>query len=488
MEKESKVQIILRRILFTFIFIFILITTSSFWSMDTFGIMTFNQVLFTLQLSVQGTDIHIYILYFLKALLPAILVFVLFHYIKRILKKKENKIFYYIYLTIVFIFSFWISFIYIDKAWGISQFASGLTEKSTFIEENYVDPRDVNITFPKKKRNLLHIYIESMETSYGDKENGGVFDKSRIPELTNLGKENITFSRNENDQGAYTTYGTTWTIAGMLGQTSGIPLNVGGGEYKPKKFLPGIYNLGDILEENGYENHIILGSEKKFAGRDKFFTQHGSYNIYDLNWALENDMLANGANDFWGIDDEELFELSKERLNEISKKDTPFNFTILTVDSHSPKGYLSENSSDEYEDQYSNVLRGESKMVTDFVKWCMDQDWYENTTILLTGDHFTMSSNYIDDELRDKRGVYNAIINMPDDLIREDRLKNRNFTTMDFFPTTIYILGGEIKGDRLGLGTNLFSDEKTLSEIYSNEVLDREFMKKSEFYTYKFIK
>ena len=35
---------------------------------------------------------------------------------------------------------------------------------------------------------------------------------------------------------------------------------------------------------------------------------------------------------------------------------------------------------------------------------------------------------------------------------------------MDMFPTTIASLGATIEGDRLGLGTNLFSGEQTLAE------------------------
>ena len=35
---------------------------------------------------------------------------------------------------------------------------------------------------------------------------------------------------------------------------------------------------------------------------------------------------------------------------------------------------------------------------------------------------------------------------------------------MDMFPTTLASLGAVIDGDRLGLGTNLFSDKPTLAE------------------------
>ena len=60
--------------------------------------------------------------------------------------------------------------------------------------------------------------------------------------------------------------------------------------------------------------------------------------------------------------------------------------------------------------------------------------------------------------------------------------KNRLFTTLDLFPTTLAAMGVEIEGERLGLGTNLFSGEKTLPEKYGYEKMFEELKKKSLFY------
>ena len=47
---------------------------------------------------------------------------------------------------------------------------------STLIEDNYVNPSQTTITFPEKKRNLIYIYLESMESTYSDKKDGGAYD------------------------------------------------------------------------------------------------------------------------------------------------------------------------------------------------------------------------------------------------------------------------------------------------------------------------
>ena len=64
--------------------------------------------------------------------------------------------------------------------------------------------------------------------------------------------------------------------------------------------------------------------------------------------------------------------------------------------------------------------------------------------------------------------------------------QNRQFGSIDMFPTTLAAMGVTIEGDRLGLGTNLFSGEKTLSEQYGHTQLDAELQKGSDFYFEKF--
>ena len=73
-----------------------------------------------------------------------------------------------------------------------------------------------------------------------------------------------------------------------------------------------------------------------------------------------------------------------------------------------------------------------------------------------------MDSDFCEDVDTDyDRKVYTTYINPA---VASSGEKRRVYTTFDNFPTTIAALGAEIVGDRLGLGTNLFSDRQTLSE------------------------
>lgn len=363
-----------------------------------------------------------------------------------------------------------------------------VSEESDFIEEHYADPDQVKLQFPQEKRNLVYIFLESMENTYGDPEAGDSMETNYIPELTALAEENISFSHTEGLGGAFSYSGTTWTASAMAAQTSGVPVKVDvtadayGAE---EEFLPGIVAIGDILEQEGYQQVLLVGSDAQFHGREAYFKQHGNYTIVDTVSLKEEGRLAEDYQEWWGFEDEKLFDYAKEELVRLAEEGKPFNLTMLTADTHFPDGYSCRLCENEHEESYANVLSCSSRQVAQFVDWIREQPFYENTTIVISGDHLTMDGNFLEDVDTDYiRTTYNCIINAPIEPVKE---KNREFGTFDMFPTTLAALGVEIEGDRLGLGTNLFSAEETLTEAYGFEVLDEELQKTSEFYNIRFL-
>ena len=88
------------------------------------------------------------------------------------------------------------------------------------------------------------------------------------------------------------------------------------------------------------------------------------------------------------------------------------------------------------------------------------------------------------DRARD-RMVYNCFINSVYDKASLD-MKNRTWNTMDMFPTVLSAMGYRIEGNRLGLGTDMFSGQKTLSEQLGSDYIDAEVQKYSQFYADRF--
>lgn len=81
-----------------------------------------------------------------------------------------------------------------------------------------------------------------------------------------------------------------------------------------------------------------------------------------------------------------------------------------------------------------------------------------------------------------RRHVYNCFINAP---VKTANTQNRSFCAFDILPTTLAAIGCTIEGDRLGLGTNLFSQTPTLIEETDGEIIGQ-IAKNSQYYTSQF--
>ena len=271
-------------------------------------------------------------------------------------------------------------------------------------------------------------------------------------------------------------------MGAMFAHTSGLPLNISIGENSmdtQESFFGEALTLGDILYEEGYSQTLLLGSDATFGGRRLYFTEHGNYDIIDYNYARESGMIPEDYGVWWGYEDQKLFQFAKEKLIELAGQGSPFNLTMLTVDTHFEDGYLCEQCPDTFgDDQYANVLACSSAQLNDFIEWVRQQEFYENTTIVLAGDHLTMDSNFCDvvSDNYDRKAYVSYINSGVEKQLNTERI----YSTFDLFPTTLAALGVEIEGNRLGLGTNLFSSEETLTEKYGVDYENQELKKRSE--------
>lgn len=456
------------------------------WAFTNWSNLQMEEIIFELTQPLTGTGNNILGKYFMKCLVPAVIVLILILayvviYRGSVHVRKVSRIGMFLSLAL-----FAVSFLYGWITLGIGDYLLNLGRDSTYIEDNYADPAKVNITFPDKKRNLIYIFLESMEITDADKADGGGFDENYIPELTALAQENEDFSGDSTQlNGGRAMNGATWTVGAMFAQTSGLPLKTQldtNGMSSQSSFFPGITTLGDILHQNGYQQTLMIGSNATFGGRRLYFTEHGSYDIRDYLYAKQMGEIPQDYQVWWGYEDEKLFQFAKTRLNQLGSSGEPFNFTMLTADTHFPDGYLCPlcDTTEFDGNQYAEVYHCSSRQVTEFVAWCQQQPWYENTTIVISGDHPTMDADFCDPVDKDyQRRVYTCYINAAAE--NEAPHETRDYTTFDDFPTTLAALGCTIEGNRLGLGTNLFSGEQTLTERDGYEEMNVELTRNSEF-------
>ena len=452
------------------------------WLMATWSELTVDEVLYHLVAPLQGSSAAMVREYILHALLPSIILTVIIITIFAIIRGKRP---YRHVVLATLVATFFTSGYTVYDAWDymdIGTYISSQFERSDFIDTNYVDPKTVKLTFPEKKRNLIYIFMESTELTFMDESFGGAWDENLMPELSALSKNNEDFrGASEALDGGYSMPGATWTMGAMFAETSGLPLKISIDQNamdSQKSFFPSVETIGDLLHMEGYTQELMLGSVGYFGGRKLYFQTHGNYTIKDYSFWKRQHKFPSDYFVNWGFEDRKLYEYAKEELKHLSEKNQPFNLTMLTVDTHFPNGYVCPLCPDTYDEQYANVYACASKQVVDFVRWAQTQDWYPDTTLVISGDHPTMDHNFCKNVPEDYvRKVYTVYINAP---VQPETEDYRDYTTFDAFPTTLASLGVSIEGNRLGLGTNLFSKEKTLSERFGRDYEKGEIEKKSE--------
>lgn len=469
------------------------------WGKDSFGDVTADQLIINLFSPTSGADPGVYLDVFERPVFQTMLctaVFSLFVYadfsiVYHGIRKKItvfNDLFHRIVSLILSI-----AMLAGGLAYGIHEFDlkalyNAYVADSDFIGDNFADPRDTKIVFPKEKRNIIHIYLESMENSYLSEDLGGYMEQNLIPDLVDLAKEGYVFSNTDRKFGGpLQGTGTQWSVASMVNMMTGLPMKVpaeANAYGSADNFLPGAYTFGDMLRDQGYEQTIMLGADSTFGGVKYLYQLHGGYTVFDYNYAKENGFIPQDYKQWWGFEDDKLYELAKEEITRLYNTGKPFNFTMETADTHRPHGYLSKNAPTPYSDQYANVIAYSSSETVKFVRWIQQQPFYENTTVVLIGDHLSMDTDFFEDfDPNYLRTQFNLILNPAPNVSNTpaERFKNRQYSNFDMFPTILSSMGVEIKGNRLGIGTNLFSDEPTVYEEYGFDFVNNELEKKSDF-------
>lgn len=105
----------------------------------------------------------------------------------------------------------------------------------------------------------------------------------------------------------------------------------------------------------------------------------------------------------------------------------------------------------------------------------------KDTVVVITGDHISMQPDFINNY---ERTVFDLILNTNKKAINT---KNRLFTVVDVFPTILYALDIETSSNRIGIGTNLYSNDNTIVEQYGINNVNIELQKRQKFYNDTFV-
>jgi phosphoglycerol transferase len=327
---------------------------------------------------------------------------------------------------------------YIDKSFGVDYFGT-----------HYVPPQTVRLQGGHTK-NLVLIYVESLEAAYAD---ANLFGADRIAPLTQLQGTSFAHYRQ--------VPGTGFTIAALVSTQCGVPLErVGLFDLNTQgqvldDFLPGATCLSDILEQHGYRNVFMGGASLKFSGKDKFLRRHH----YDEAYG-KDEWIAQGADpgnmNGWGMYDDDLLARAKDKLRQLHAAHRPFNLTLLTVDTHEPEGFKSRRCDASGPHQFEAVVTCSARDIAGFVAFVKQSGYLNDTDVVILGDHLARKNPVADQlETLPERYIFNKFIS------REAMHKNREeIVHFDLLPTLLEFIGFDARGKPLGLGFSGFGVEE----------------------------
>lgn len=340
-----------------------------------------------------------------------------------------------------------------------------LADGSELVEvNNYIRSNQAAVNaemFGKYKgRNVIAVSLESLQNFVINNEmNGEVV----TPFLNSLTKDKDTFYFDEfyHQTGLGKTSDSEFIFENSLfGLGRGAVFFTHGGN---------TYNsLANRLNENGYFTNVMHPNNKSFWNRDMMYKSLNIDKFYDVN-SYE---IGEGEAVNWGMKDIPFMEQSAKHIGEMPQ---PFYSRLITLTNHYPF-YLDEEDKmiNEYDsnsgtlNRYFQTVRYMDEAVKKFFDELKAQGVYDNSIIVMYGDHYGISENhnkamsmYLDKE---EITPYDSALLQSVPLFvhipgsGEGKKMDEVAGQIDLRPTILHLLGIETSKD-LQLGADLFSPE-----------------------------
>lgn len=346
---------------------------------------------------------------------------------------------------------------------GLPGFIQEQTQSpSSFISERYVDPEE--FTIATTQQNLVLIYVEGLEETHGLLESQNTSAESLIEPLLQA------TSTYDQPPGFEQAEGAGWTIAAIVASQCAVPyrpvswidFSAGGSRIdgnrlgqESERFLPGISCLGDVLQKSGYQNVFLGGARKAFAGKGKFFAEHGYQTV--LGWEEWEAIGEEGSS--WGLHDDRLFSYARDTWRSLEAGNTPYNLTLLTLDTHHPSGHPSESCTERTPELKLDLERGfrcVSEEIAAFLDYGNESGFLDDTVVVVTGDHLAMAGQ-LSDQL-DQQGNRNIFVRFSPNPETAREMKRTMFH-FDLLPSILDRLGAPLPDGRAGIGLSVYRDE-----------------------------
>ncbi|MGI9462207.1 MAG: LTA synthase family protein [Alphaproteobacteria bacterium] len=352
-----------------------------------------------------------------------------------------------------------------------------------YFQQNYIDPKQVAIVAPKKKKNLIVIYVESLEDSF---KHPAYYGRNLLAALQPIEDKSLVLN--------FKTIGTAvHTQSGHVASQCGLPIrsvffidlkNTHG----DSTVLQNAICLSDILKKYGYDNVFIQAAFRNSAGLADFYNQtHHFDEAYHMEYFQQNGYgtAISEKQGQWGLHDAPILEEGYNKLKELQDRrkidGTPFFLIIATIDMHLPASSSCHYNAPTNVDNLDKVVECTAQALHDFFAKAESMNLLKDSEILLMGDHRMTAIAYVDiktwDALYPHRDIYGFIYKQKLRLANE-----RQVTHYDLFPTMLELLDFKVAGGRLGFGYSMFQEFTDMPSIATRQKIMTQALYVSPFY------
>ena len=230
--------------------------------------------------------------------------------------------------------------------------------------------REVAGRGPEKRLNVVLISVEALSAdfmaAFGNRE-------GLTPRLDAFARGGLLFTR---------LYATgTRTARGLEALTLSFPPTPGYSIVK-RPDNEGLFTLGEVFREKGYEPLYLYGGYAYFDNMEAFFSGNG-YTVIDRTSIRKEDI---SFENIWGVADEDLFKLATGELDKRWAARKPFFAHIMTVSNHRPFAYPAGRidippGTREGAVKYTDFAIGQ------FIDRARARPWFAHTLFAIVADH-----------------------------------------------------------------------------------------------------
>jgi phosphoglycerol transferase len=317
---------------------------------------------------------------------------------------------------------------------------------------------------PDKPKNVVLIYLESLERTYFDLP----VTREAIVDLIPLAKRGFEATNIAQVRG------TENSVPGNVATQCGVPL-LPTTSMNPMRekivtteaILPSIICLSDILVADGYNASYVVGTDIEPMALGRFLRTHGYKNLLGLASVSPENRVKYKMN--WGVTDDYIFAKAEAEIRRLNEDGAPFMLSMATMATHGPDGFPDKDCrfGTRIDSKLPRSMYCTVQHVKEIVDLVDELGIAQNTVIAIMSDHLAQPNTFRNALANKERRNLFILLNAG-----KTGVTDKPALAFDVFPTLLEAAGYDLKAGKAKFATSLFSDTPGLISIILPERID----------------